>query len=100
MHGFQIDFGDLNVEDAIDFGDENADDGGAIDWGDVGEPEIIADISLEESGIVVADSGLDGGVARGEEAFTVLDNPLHRDQFLDEVFEVGSVGYVFHRKWD
>lgn len=61
-----------------------------IDWGDVGEPQFVDDVSLEESGIVVADSGLDGGVARGEEAFTVLDNPFHRDQFIDEVFEVGS----------
>lgn len=84
----QIDFGDIGAD--IDFGDENvvAQDDGAIDWGDVGEPEIVADISLEESGIVVADSGLDGGVAHGEEAFTVLDSPLHRDQFIDEVFEV------------
>lgn len=65
-----------------------AQDDGAIDWGDVGEPEVIVDVSLEESGIVVADSGLDGGVARGEEAFTVLDNPFHRDQFIDEIFEV------------
>lgn len=85
---FQIDFGDIGGE--IDFGVENVvvEDNGAIDWGDVGEPELIADISLEESGIVVADSGLDGGVAREEEAFTVLDNPIHRDQFMDEVFEV------------
>lgn len=63
-------------------------DDGEIDWGDVGVPEAIAEISLEESGIVVSDSGLDGGVARGEEAYTVLDNPFHRDQFIDEVFEV------------
>lgn len=85
---FQIDFG--NIEADIDFGDENVavQDDGIIDWGDVGDPEVIADISLEESGIVVADSGLDGGVARGEEAFTVLDNPYHRDQLIDEVFEV------------
>lgn len=59
-----------------------------IDWGDIGEAAAIADVSLEESGIVVADSGLDGGVARGEEAFTVLDSPLHRDQFIDEIYEV------------
>ncbi|XP_037043237.1 CDK5RAP3-like protein [Bradysia coprophila] len=86
----EIDFGDLSVEASIDFGEEIvlAEDDGAIDWGDVGEAEAIVNVSLEESGIVVADSGLDGGVARGEEAFTVLDNPFHRDQFIDEVFEL------------
>lgn len=85
----EIDFG-AGDEALIDFGDDNIvlEDDGAIDWGDVGVPEAVAEISLEESGIVVADSGLDGGIARGEEAFTVLDNPLHRDQFIDEVSEV------------
>lgn len=92
---FQIDFGATN--DEIDFGDVNiaqveiedeGENNAQIDWGDIGEAGAIADISLEESGIVVADSGLDGGVARGEEAFTVLDSPLHRDQFIDEIYEV------------
>ncbi|KAJ6623918.1 CDK5RAP3-like protein [Pseudolycoriella hygida] len=83
----QIDFGEGEVQ--IDFGDDivvQDDDG--IDWGDVSDVAVVGDISLEESGIVVAGSGLDGGVARGNEAFTVLDNPLHRDQFLDEIFEL------------
>lgn len=62
-----------------------------VDWGDIAEPIGIEDISLEESGIVVAASGLDGGVARGDEAFTVLDGPSHRDQFIDEIYEVRLV---------
>lgn len=48
----------------------------------------MADISLEESGIVVADNGHDGGVARNGEAYTVMDSPVHRDQFFDELYEV------------
>lgn len=47
----------------------------------------------------MAGSGLDGGVARGEEAFTVLDNPFHRDQFINEIYEVrwsfGKVLFVW-----
>lgn len=84
----------------IDFGDEadNVEtvEEGDIDWGDVqleeggggGEQQIDFDISLEESGIVVEGGGMSGGVARGEEAFTVLDAAQYRDQFMDELYEL------------
>ena len=45
-------------------------------------------ISLEESGIVVESSGTEGGVAKGMEAFTLLDNPNTRNTFIDELNEV------------
>lgn len=65
---------------------------GDIDWG---VNEALADIdyngTFEDSGIKVESSGLAGGVARGEEALTLLDSPSHRDQFLDEIFEVKAV---------
>lgn len=68
---------------------------GEIDWGDVGNADIPAEIdfniSLEDSGIKVEGSGLSGGIAKGEEALTLLDSPSHRDQFLDEIFEVGLI---------
>lgn len=94
----QLDFGD-NQE--IDFGggDENAGEiqleVGEIDWG--GEnvvenfnQEINFDISLEESGIVVEDAGMNGGIARDDEAFTLLDSPNYRDTILDELSELES----------
>lgn len=79
-----IDYGDLNAGDVtLETGD--------IDWGDIEtiEPaEIDYNISLEDSGIKVEGSGLAGGVAKGDEALSLLDSPSHRDQFLDEIFEV------------
>lgn len=88
----EIDFGDGE----IDFG--NGGDGleaaeGDIDWGDIQveahpEAEIDFEISLEESGIVVEGAGMSGGVAKNDEAFTVLDSPKYRDQFLDELYEL------------
>lgn len=65
---------------------------GDIDWGDSDVNDNAADIdfnvSIEDSGIKVEDSGLAGGVAKGAEALLLLDSPQHRDQFLDEIFEV------------
>lgn len=68
---------------------------GDIDWG--GNVEVATDgaeidfnISLEESGIVVESDGMSGGVAKGEEAFKILDSPQYRENFLDELFEVES----------
>ncbi|EFA00941.1 CDK5 regulatory subunit-associated protein 3 [Tribolium castaneum] len=91
----QIDFGD----NEIDFG-ENPDfelEESKIDWGTPStdeEFEIVehtdVDLSLEESGIVVEKSGMDGGVARGSEALTVLDNPKMRDQVINELLELDS----------
>ena len=66
---------------------------GEIDWGDaevehVHVPDIDFNISLEESGIVVEDSGNDGGTAIRNEALTILDNPASRNDFIDQLFEV------------
>lgn len=83
---------DLNQE--IDFGEEvNLDAGGDIDWGDedTEQPvvaEIDYDISLEESGIVVEAAGHEGGVAAGSDAYTILDNPTTRSEFINQLFEV------------
>lgn len=98
----QLDFGDnqeIDFGGGVDFGDENAGEiqleVGEIDWGagDVVEnfdQEINFDISLEESGIVVEDAGMNGGVARDDEAFTLLDSPNYRDSILDELYELES----------
>lgn len=68
---------------------------GDINWGDDVESndisaEIDFNVSIEDSGIKVEDSGVAGGVARGTEALTLLDSPQHREQFLDEIFEVST----------
>ncbi|XP_060802008.1 CDK5 regulatory subunit-associated protein 3 [Amyelois transitella] len=101
--GDQIDFGDSNEIDfgsidtgAIDFGD--GDGAAEIDWGNIGEAPAenvdlsanIAEISLEESGIVVEDQGVQGGVARGKDALTLLDNPATRNQVIDQLLELES----------
>jgi hypothetical protein len=97
-----IDFGDegeINFGDdseAINFGEDVDLEVGNIDWGNVdpaagdANPDINFDISLEESGIVVEGSGNEGGVARGEEAYSLLDSPKYRDKVLDELFELES----------
>lgn len=95
----QIDFGD----NEIDFGDivvENNDftlEESKIDWGTPStdeEFEIVehtdVEVSLEESGIVVEKSGMDGGVAKGSDALTVLDNPKTRDQVINELLELNA----------
>lgn len=94
----EIDFGG-----AVDFGEDLAEnpgevnlDVGEIDWGagdgeiDFDNQEINFDISLEESGIVVEDAGMTGGIAKDDEAFTLLDSPTYRDTILDEIYELES----------
>lgn len=99
-----IDFGDLSGTaapgDEINFEMLAADatlETGDIDWGEIemvstetsaNEAGINFEISLEEAGIVVADSGMDGGVASGTDAYSLLDSPAHRDQFFDELYEL------------
>lgn len=90
-YSHQIDFGEgeINFGDDLDFGDigvENADDGAEIDWGE--QENSIQEIDVDDSGITVESSGIAGGVAKDENAFTVLDSPSYREQFLDELFEV------------
>lgn len=92
ISGEMIDFGELNLEsgEGIDFGD--AGDGGDIDWGIESTPaeavEINFDIPVEEYGIVVEGAGMDGGVAKGDQAYTLLDSPNYRERFTDELYEL------------
>ncbi|CAG9787399.1 unnamed protein product [Diatraea saccharalis] len=102
--GDKIDFGDAaidfgSIDDAagqIDFGDGEA--AAEIDWGNIdnagaGDLDLsvnMADVSLDESGIVVEDQGMGGGVARGKDALTLLDNPSTRNQFIDQLVELES----------
>lgn len=91
---FGVDSGEIDFGgDAINFDNicENTLEAGNIDWGEIDMNCSLdnTDISLEESGIIVAESGMDGGVARGLEALTLLDSSIHRDQFFDELYEVG-----------
>ncbi|XP_018335981.1 CDK5 regulatory subunit-associated protein 3 [Agrilus planipennis] len=95
-YGGDIDFGDINTENiTIDFENKETDE--EIDWGNLKTEdgfEIVQhsdlDVSLEESGIVVENSGLDGGIARGEEALTILDNPKTRDRILNDLIELSA----------
>ncbi|XP_028026242.1 CDK5 regulatory subunit-associated protein 3 [Bombyx mandarina] len=103
--GDQIDFGDNNDIDfssidasgaGIDFGD--GDGAAEIDWGNIDiasadENSLLADIeavSLEGAGIVIEEQGMTGGVARGKDALTLLDNPSTRNQFIDQLVELES----------
>ncbi|EDX07994.1 GD25236 [Drosophila simulans] len=83
-----IDYGDFGS------GDLPEGDGGNIDWGIESAPtnavEINFDIPVEEYGIVVEGTGMDGGTAKGDQAYTLLDSPNYRDRFLDEIFELES----------
>lgn len=97
-----IDFGDN--DNTIDFGDFSAETGdmvttpmseGDIDWGTLNTEEefeivdhVDLDINLEESGIVVEKTGVDGGIARGSEAYTILDNPKTKDLILIDLMEL------------
>jgi len=88
-----IDFSNLDLDGEIDFGEEvGLDKGVDIDWEDkdMEQPiteEIDYSISLEESGIVV-EAGHEGGTAMGSEAYTILDNPTTRSEFINQLFEV------------
>uniref|UniRef100_A0A1A8DZA3 CDK5 regulatory subunit associated protein 3 n=1 Tax=Nothobranchius kadleci TaxID=1051664 RepID=A0A1A8DZA3_NOTKA len=74
------------VEDGIDWGisldstSEGADAGG-IDWGD----SNVATVEIE-----IVDVGTDcpEGVARGEDALSLLENSQSRSQFIDELMEL------------
>jgi len=79
--GDEIDFGDSGAE--IDFGD------GEIDFGDGGEIDF-GDIDVDMSAIVVEEGGLAGGVAKDDEAFTILDNRRTRSTIIDELEELSG----------
>jgi hypothetical protein len=94
----EIDFGDDGLvppvidggdDDVIDFGDDGTD---AIDFGDSGTEEVI-DFDIENvdtSAIVIEAGGLAGGVAKEEEALTLLDNRRTRALLLDELEELAG----------
>ena len=79
---------DVSVENdqEINWGDDfevAGSDNVEIDWGS-NEDEGLA------SQIIVEESGTAGGVATGEEAYTLLDNRRLRNQILDELYELSS----------
>ncbi|XP_053697732.1 CDK5RAP3-like protein [Sabethes cyaneus] len=97
----------VTAEQEIDFGS----DGGGIDFGDIGTSEVNLEvgeidwgvpdaavepnaevidfeISLEESGIVVEEDGNAGGVAKGEEAYSICDSPTYRERLINEMLEL------------
>merc|ERR1711988_1336171 len=86
----EIDFGD---DQEIDFGD----DLGEIDYGDMemvdgDSSDVIdfGDVDVSSLGIVVEEGGLAGGVARDEEALSILDNRRTRTLILDELEELAA----------
>lgn len=96
-----IDFGDDDSPGEIDFSivdsaaaaEISVEQTGDIDWGDSDNgfemiEHVDLDINLEESGIVVEKSGLDGGVAKGIDALTILDNPKTREAIANELVEL------------
>jgi len=82
--GGDIDFGD-GAE--IDFGD-----GGEIDFGDSNEEyfggEEIDFGNLETVDITIEDGGHSGGIAKDEEALSILDNRRSRTLIIDDLEEL------------
>lgn len=98
----QIDFGgddDINFE-IVD--EEAVTDSTDIDWGQIEVvPEAGSDFELtvEDSGIQLANSGAaDDTVARGYLAYSLLDSPSLRDQFVDELYELEA--FLKMRKYE
>ncbi|KAK5851203.1 hypothetical protein PBY51_002016 [Eleginops maclovinus] len=74
----------ITMEDGADYGislETGSEDNGGIDWGD----SEAAPIEIE-----VVDAGTDcpEGVARGEDALTILENSQSRSEFIDELMEL------------
>lgn len=90
--GDGIDFGDSG--EGIDFGEDEQLETEEIDWGSgdgiqiesSGAEEIDFNISLEENGTEVQE----GGVATGNDALNLLDNPVTRTNFINDLLEVES----------
>jgi len=93
--GEEIDFGDNGEE--IDFGDgegiDFGDSGAEIDFGDddVGGEGVVLELDdIDTSAIVVEDGGISGGVARDQEALSLLDNRRTRALIIDEMEELSA----------
>ncbi|XP_066589774.1 CDK5RAP3 protein homolog [Prorops nasuta] len=96
----EIDFGEIDFNVDLSSGDNaNVNVVDEIDWGGIGaegtdnnegdfNSEIDFNITLEESGIIVEAAGHDGGAATGNEAYTILDNPKTRNEFINQLFEL------------
>jgi len=90
-----IDFGDDEIDfggDDIDFGDSGAeiDFGDEIDFGEseAVESNAIDFSAVDMSDIVVEEGGMAGGVAKDEEALSLLDNRRTRAIIIDELEEL------------
>lgn len=59
-----------------------------IDDGTLNDDVILEVDNLQESGIVVESEGQAGGVAKGDEAYTILDSSYYRENLIDELYEV------------
>ncbi|XP_073346202.1 CDK5 regulatory subunit-associated protein 3 isoform X1 [Pagrus major] len=74
----------ITVEGGIDWGisvEPGSEDAGGIDWGD-------SEASPIEIEIVDAGTDCPEGVARGEDALSILENSQSRSQFIDELMEL------------
>merc|ERR1719320_2360027 len=94
--GGEIDFGDgeidFGAEEDVDFGDSGAEidfGEGEIDFDESGEIDF-GDIDVDMSAIVVEEGGMAGGVAKDEEALTILDNRRTRLNIIDELEELAG----------
>ncbi|CAH1968111.1 unnamed protein product [Acanthoscelides obtectus] len=93
----EIDF-EINTDNSIDFGDIVVNEEQNIDWGNQESSdegfEMVShedlNYNLEESGIVVEKTGIDGGIAKGEEALTILDNPKIASQIMNNLIEISA----------
>lgn len=68
---------------------------GDIDWGQIDmlndAHEAMIDFSTNEDalvGIVIQETGVEGGVAKENEALTLLDYHKTRNMFIDDIAEV------------
>ncbi|XP_007259224.2 CDK5 regulatory subunit-associated protein 3 [Astyanax mexicanus] len=81
----EVNFG-ITVEDGVDWGislesgKEETGEGG-IDWGE-------SDTAAVEIEVVDAGTNCPEGVARGEDALSLLESPETRSQFIDELMEL------------
>ncbi|CAG0918744.1 unnamed protein product [Notodromas monacha] len=90
----KIDFGEAEggTGDFVDIGNAT----GEIDWGDHTETTIswgpagqeCLEGSLEDAGITVESSGVEGGTATDEDALTLLDNMRTRNIIVDDLCEL------------
>nr|CAG4642580.1 EOG090X07S9 [Evadne anonyx] len=87
--GESIDFGGSE----IDFGTDVELETGDIDWGQIDmlndAHEAVIDFSVtDDTGIIVQEDGVEGGIARDSEALTLLDYHKTRNTFIDEILEL------------